>query len=201
MSVRYVWGTKSVTNKLTYPNVSSNDRDAYLDNKTKFIEEYGTEIQYTYKGEDIIDPKSINYPVKNIRIGDNIKISIIESDSIIFDETSLLNCYIRYRYQYQINQDEWKDIGISRKNYIDFIIPEDKDIITICFRVQASDNTGFVSNDYITGKMININSSMGYVGINGKAQELVKGYVGIDGKAREIIKGYVGVNGKAQRIF
>lgn len=41
----------------------------------------------------------------------------------------------------------------------------------------------------------------GYVGSNGKAQELIGGWVGVNGKARKIVGGWVGVNGKARRIW
>ena len=41
----------------------------------------------------------------------------------------------------------------------------------------------------------------GYVGSNGKAQNLIGGWVGVNGKACKIVNGWVGVNGKARRIW
>ena len=42
----------------------------------------------------------------------------------------------------------------------------------------------------------------GYIGINGKARNIVNGYIGIDGKARNIIKCYIGdENGKAKLLL
>lgn len=148
---------------------------------------------YTYKGSDNIDPSSISYPATGLDPGRSITVSIAPGTSNVHGGT------ITYRYQCRLDGGAWQDLTSTVNTSVLYTIPDN--VSNLQFRVQASDDMGFTSSDFVTGASAAVTQFKAYVGIGGTARKIDKLYVGVDGKARQIIKGYIGVNGKAQRFM
>ena len=171
-------------------NVSSSVSNAYPTDSGGARKE---EFWYTYRGSDNIDPKSISYPTENLEAEKQITVSVSPSNSNQYGGT------ITYLYQYSRNNGSWTDLKTTTATSATYTIPEGT--ANIRFRVQASDNMGFTSKDYVTGPAAAVSQLKAYVGISGRARKVDKLYIGVNGKARQVIKGYIGVNGKARKFL
>ena len=98
---------------------------------------------YVYSGSDSIDPISISTVVDRwLYIGQQLTITASPSTSIQYGGT------ISYQYQVQLNGGAWTNIGSkTTATSINYTVPDGTTSIT--FRVQASDNMGFTSADWI----------------------------------------------------
>lgn len=98
---------------------------------------------YVYQGQDSIDPVSIEAPVTNwLYIGQQVIVTASPSVSKVYGGT------VSYQYQVQINGGSWINIGSkTTSTSVNYTIPEGT--VSIVFRVQASDDLGFTSVDWI----------------------------------------------------
>ena len=98
---------------------------------------------YVYSGSDSIDPTSISTVVDRwLCIGQQLTITTSPSTSIQYGGT------ISYQYQVQLNGSSWTNIGSkTTATSIDYTVPDGT--TSIAFRVQASDNMGFTSADWV----------------------------------------------------
>lgn len=98
---------------------------------------------YVYQGQDSIDPVSIEAPVTNwLYTGQQVVVTASPSVSKIYGGT------VSYQYQVQINGGSWTNIGNkTTATSVNYTIPEGT--VSIAFRVQASDDLGFTSADWI----------------------------------------------------
>ena len=98
---------------------------------------------YVYQGQDSIDPVSIEALVTNwFYIGQQVVLAASPSVSKIYGGT------VSYQYQVQINGGSWTNIGNkTTATSVNYTIPEGT--VSIAFRVQASDDLGFTSADWI----------------------------------------------------
>ena len=98
---------------------------------------------YVYQGRDSIDPVSIEAPIANwLYIGQQVVVTASPSVSKVYGGT------VSYQYQVQINGGSWTNIGNkTTATSVNYTIPEGT--VSIAFRVQASDNMGFTSADWI----------------------------------------------------
>lgn len=103
---------------------------------------------YVYQGSDNIDPISLTVP-QPIRFGQLLQLSIEPSASKVY------NGNISYRYQVNRNGSGWTDIQASTPNTsISYQVPSSTALLQ--FRVQASDDLGFTSTDWITSDQIEV---------------------------------------------
>lgn len=98
---------------------------------------------YVLSGLDSIDPVSISTVVDRwLYIGQQLTITASPSTSIQYGGT------ISYQYQVQLNGGSWTNIGSkTTATSINYTVPDGT--TSIAFRVQASDNMGFTSADWI----------------------------------------------------
>lgn len=178
----------SVEGSTSYGYVTSSSSTAYPTSSG------GAELNgywYIYQGSDNIDPRSISYPTEGLKAGQAITVSVSASNSNIYGGT------ITYKYQYSRNNGAWTDLKSTTATSVTYTIPDGTTAIQ--FRVQASDNMGFTSTDYVTGAKAAIESFKMYVGVNGTARAVSKAYIGVNGTAREAIAGYIGIDGVARK--
>lgn len=98
---------------------------------------------YVYQGQDSIDPVSIEAPITNwLYIGQQVVVTASPSVSKVYGGT------VSYQYQVQINGGSWTNIGSkTTATSVNYTIPEGT--VSIAFRVQASDDLGFTSTDWV----------------------------------------------------
>lgn len=98
---------------------------------------------YVLSGSDSIDPISVSTVVDRwLCIGQQLTITASPSTSIQYGGT------ISYQYQVQLNDGGWTNIGSkTTATSINYTVPDGT--TSIAFRVQASDNMGFTSADWI----------------------------------------------------
>lgn len=98
---------------------------------------------YVYQGQDSIDPVSIEAPITNwLYIGQQVVVTASPSVSKVYGGM------VSYQYQVQINGESWTNIGSkTTATSVNYTIPEGT--VSIAFRVQASDDLGFTSTDWV----------------------------------------------------
>lgn len=149
---------------------------------------------YEYVGADTIDPKSLTYSAQELQGGDPVTITAAPV-SPTYGGT------VYYQYSYSTNGGaSWVNIG-SKTTATSQTLTIPNGVSQFQARVQASDDLGFTSSDYVMGQAMEVISMQAYVGIGGKARRIEKIYIGVNGKAREVVAGYVGVNGKARKFL
>ena len=103
---------------------------------------------YVYQGSDSIDPTAITTPA-TIRLGKPITVTISPSTSKAYGGN------VSYRYQVNRNGSGWTDVQASTPNTsISYQVP--LGTTSLQFRVQASDDLGFTSTDWITSDQIEV---------------------------------------------
>lgn len=103
---------------------------------------------YVYQGSDSIDPTAITTPA-TIRLGKPITVTISPSTSKAYGGN------VSYRYQVNRNGSGWTDVQASTPNTsISYQVP--LGTASLQFRVQASDDLGFTSTDWITSDQIEV---------------------------------------------
>lgn len=103
---------------------------------------------YIYQGSDSIDPTAITAPA-TIRLGKPITVTISPSTSKVYGGN------VSYRYQVNRNGSGWADVQASTPNTsISYQVP--LGTTSLQFRVQASDDLGFTSTDWITSDQIEV---------------------------------------------
>ena len=117
------------------------------------------EYWYVYSGTDSIDPVSISTPVnKWLYIGQQLTITASPSTSIKYGGT------ISYQYQVQLNDGSWTNIGSkTTATSINYTVPDGT--TSIAFRVQASDNMGFTSADWIQSETYAVSKFVRVIGM------------------------------------
>lgn len=149
---------------------------------------------YEYLGSDTIDPSSISYSKTELQGGEPVTITVTPV-------TPMYGGTVSYQYSYSTNGGaSWTNSG-SKTTDTTKTITVPNGVSQFQVRVQASDNMGFTSADYVLGQAMSVISMQAYVGIGNKARQIDKIYVGVNGKAREVVAGYVGVNGKARKFL
>lgn len=99
---------------------------------------------YVYKGSDEVDPYSVSASAPGgLRPGASATVQVNP-------RTPTYGGTISYIYQYKVNGGSWQDIQTTTSNSVFFSIPSG--MRTIQFRVQAKDDTGFLSNSYVTSQ-------------------------------------------------
>lgn len=109
---------------------------------------------YVLKGSDTIDPTAINVPAGNLVVGTPITVSINPSTGIVYGGN------VSYRYQVQVNGGEWTDIVASTPD-TSIIYNIQSGTTSLAFRVQASDDLGFTSTDWIQSSTHNVETLPG----------------------------------------
>ena len=132
--------------------VTYNDRRKGYFTSNVYIEKsnedaYDTEIYYLYKGTDSIDPTVITYSTYSPKGGDSIDIGVIPT----FEG---YGGNINYKYQVQLDGGFWITLTTTSMTSYSYTIP--KGTTTFRARIQASDNTGFTSSDYVTGAVLTV---------------------------------------------
>lgn len=103
---------------------------------------------YVYQGSDSIDPTNITIPA-TIRLGKPITVTISPSTSKVYGGN------VSYRYQVNRNGSGWTDVQASTPNTsISYQVP--LGTTSLQFRVQASDDLGFTSTDWIASDQIEV---------------------------------------------
>lgn len=98
---------------------------------------------YEYAGSDSIDAMRLTYPA-SIKGGDEITVTVTPSSSNSYGGT------IQYRYEYSTDGGSaWQLLSTTTATTVNFTAP--KSANQVCFRVKASDNSGFTSATYTTG--------------------------------------------------
>ena len=108
---------------------------------------YNTEIYYIYKGTDSIDPAAIAYSTYSPKGGESITIRVIPT----FDG---FGGNRDYKYQVQLNGGSWTTLTTTSMTTYSYTIP--KGTTTFRARVQAKDDYGFTSADYVTGDILTV---------------------------------------------
>ena len=102
---------------------------------------------YTYQGQDNIDPTAVTYP-GGPKSGVPITITV----------TPRANTYggtISYQYEYSLDGGNvWNQLALTTAASRQYTIP--KGTQTFRVRVQARDNMGFTSSDWIYGPQVNV---------------------------------------------
>ena len=102
---------------------------------------------YTYQGSDNIDPTAVTYP-SGPKSGVPITITV----------TPRANTYggtISYQYEYSLDGGNvWNQLALTTAASRQYTIP--KGTQTFRVRVQARDNMGFTSSDWIYGPQVNV---------------------------------------------
>lgn len=112
---------------------------------------------YTYQGEDSIDPTKVSYPVSP-KGGSEVTVSV----------TAAKNTYGgTITYQYEVSLDggsTWSLVSNTAAASVSYTIPKGTE--TFQARVQARDNTGFTSADWVYGPQVAVvnNSAPGLPG-------------------------------------
>lgn len=150
---------------------------------------------YQRLGADNIDPLDVTYSKDEAHSGETIVVTVAPSPDKKYSGT------VYYQYSYSVNDGvTWINSGSKTTSATQRItIPSGAEFFEV--RVQASDNLGFTSTEYVRGPIIEVTSMSVYVGVSGKARQVDKIYIGVNGKAREVIAGYIGVNGKARKFL
>lgn len=167
--------------------ISAREADYYPEGKSGF--DY-----YEYLGSDTIDPSSLSYSKTELQGGEPVTITV----------TPVAPTYggtVSYQYAYSTNGGaSWTNAG-SKTTETTKTITVPSGVSQFQARVQASDDMGFTSADYVLGQAMSVISMQAYVGVGNKARRIDKIYIGVNGKAREVVAGYVGVNGKARKFL
>lgn len=172
-------------------NVSSVSSTYYPNNGAYYIN--GDGKWYRYIGSDNIDPKSIAYHPDDLEQGAVVTVSVEPSSSMIYGGI------VKYKWQVRRNYGEWVELSETTGPSTSYMIPLGTE--NIQFRVYASDDMGFTSQDALAGPNVAVSQLKAYVGVNGKARKADKMYIGVNGKARQVVKGYIGVNGIARKFL
>ena len=178
--------------------VSSSNSSAHPDDKW---DGYG----YWYKklGSDTIDPVSVTYSASELKPGDQVTITITPT-------VPQLGGTIYYQYSVRTTTslvwNAWG--GKTTETSKTYTIPSTAKYFSV--RVVAGDDWGFTSTTIVAGPTIAIpqpekpEPAAGgklYVGIDGKARQILKMYVGVNNVAREVKAGYIGVSGTARKFL
>lgn len=149
---------------------------------------------YVFRGQDSIDPVSIEYSkTGDIYGGEKITVTV-NKDTPTYGGT------VYYLYQYSIDGKTWENSGEkSSSTNRTIIVPEGAKSFQV--RVQASDNYGFTSTTYVYGTTLGVQNLKMYQGVSNKSRTGEKLYFGVNGKSREVIKAYYGVNGKSKSFL
>ena len=150
---------------------------------------------YAFKGSDNIDPMSVAYSAEKPERGEAVTVTINP-------QANSLGGTVSYLYQYSIDGGRsWTSSGNETTDTEKTItVPSNAEQFMV--RVRASDNLGFTSADYVSGKNLAVQTMKLWVGVDNKARPGKKLWVGVDGKARPVAAGWVGDdNGKARRWF
>lgn len=132
----------TVKGSTSYGNISSGSSGAYPAN--------GASGSYWYvkKGNDTIDPASVNYPASP-NGGELIDITIAPSTGIKFGGT------IKYKVEYQLNGGSWQTaVTSTTSKTVSVLIPAGTQ--TFRARATASDNMGFTSTTAVTGQTVSV---------------------------------------------
>lgn len=149
---------------------------------------------YEYLGSDTIDPSSLSYSKTELQGGEPVTITVTPV-------TPTYGGTVSYQYSYSTDGGtSWTSAG-SKTTDTTKTITVPNGVSQFQARVQASDDIGFTSADFVLGQAMSVISMQAYVGIGNKARRIDKIYVGVNGKAREVVAGYVGVNGKARKFL
>ena len=103
---------------------------------------------YTYKGSDTIDPVSVSYPASP-KSTVPITLTVTPSKGNTYGGT--------VSYQYEVSLDggnSWNQLGLTTAVTQQYTIP--KGTQTFRCRVQARDNLGFTSSDWIYGPQVTV---------------------------------------------
>lgn len=168
---------------------ASNAKNTYYPNGGVYDDTW-----YALLGSDSIDPSSLTYSKTELQGGEPVTITAKPV-------TPTYGGTISYQFSYSTNGgSSWVNIG-SKTTATSQTLTIPNGVSQFQARVQASDDLGFTSSDYVMGQAMEVISMQAYVGIGGKARRIEKIYIGVNGKAREVIAGYVGVNGKARKFL
>lgn len=178
--------------------VSSSKSNAYPDDKW---DGYG----YWYKklGSDTIDPVSVTYSASELKPGDKVTVTITPT-------APQLGGTIYYQYSLRTSTGlVWNAWGAkTTETTKTYTIPSTAKYFSV--RVTAGDDWGFTSTTSVAGPTIAITQPEEpepeaggklYIGINGKARQVLKMYVGVNNVAREVKAGYIGVDGTARKFL
>jgi len=176
---------------------------AYGDGKFVAVAENIDKAAY---GEDGITwteaamPFSENW--QSVTYGDGKFVAVASSSNQAAYTAQPLGGIVSYQYEYSTNGgNSWASAGgPTTDTEKDIVVPEKAE--QFMARVRAQDDMGFVSNDYVIGPNVPVQTMRLWVGVDNRANPGKKLWVGVDGKARRVVRAWVGdENGKARRWF
>lgn len=171
--------------------------NSHPDNAIGWEDDGKTQIWYVLKGSDTIDPASVSYDSTKIEAGEPITVNVTPSANVYGGTIS-------YLYQYSVDGGRnWTNAGdATTSTQKEIIVPQDAGGKLFTVRVQASDDMGFTSTDYVYSGPVEVESIHIWVGVDNAARPGAKLWVGVNNVARRAVKAWVGdENGNARRWF
>ena len=102
---------------------------------------------YEYQGQDNIDPSEVSIPA-SIMGGTQIAINVTPGTGKVYSGN------VSYIYQVKLGTGAWQTIATTTATSYNYTVPYGT--TTIQVRVQAKDNLGFTSTDYVTSSSVTV---------------------------------------------
>lgn len=148
---------------------------------------------YKYLGSESIDPTAISYDIAKAKGGKSVTVTLTPA-ALTYGGT------IQYQWQYQVDVAAWTNADAATTSTSkSFTVPKGAESFRV--RVQASDNMGFTSSDYVTAALLPVQNLTADVGVNNAARPVGQMFIGVNGQAREVVRAFIGVDGKARELF